>query len=116
MLEKQTVVLGDGTDADVFGFEIDPLEVAVQIFTVRGGRIRGQRGWVADRADDTDVPELVQRALVTLYGESASRGRAPPGARARAAGGRRRRHRAALGAARRPGHDPRPAPRRQEAR
>jgi excinuclease ABC subunit C len=27
---------------------------------------------VADRADDTDVPELVQRALVTLYGESAS--------------------------------------------
>ena len=72
VLEKQTVVLGDGTDADVFGFEIDPLEVAVQIFTVRGGRIRGQRGWVADRADDTDVPELVQRALVTLYGESAS--------------------------------------------
>ena len=70
VLEKQTVVLGDGTDADVFGFEIDPLEVAVQIFTVRGGRIRGQRGWVADRADDTDVPELVQRALVTLYGES----------------------------------------------
>ncbi|MGH3458955.1 excinuclease ABC subunit UvrC [Aeromicrobium sp.] len=72
VLEKQTVVLRDGTDADVFGFEIDPLEVAVQIFTVRGGRIRGQRGWVADRADDTDVPELVQRALVTLYGESAS--------------------------------------------
>jgi excinuclease ABC subunit C len=72
VLEKQTVVLGDGTDADVFGFEIDPLEVAVQIFSVRGGRIRGQRGWVADRADDTDVPELVQRALVTLYGESAS--------------------------------------------
>jgi excinuclease ABC subunit C len=72
VLEKQTVVLGDGTDADVFGFEIDPLEVAVQIFTVRGGRIRGQRGWVADRADDTDVPELVQRALVTLYGESSA--------------------------------------------
>jgi excinuclease ABC subunit C len=87
VLEKQTVVLGDGTDADVFGFEIDPLEVAVQIFSVRGGRIRGQRGWVADRpppppsasvaaggapTDDTDVPELVQRALVTLYGESAS--------------------------------------------
>ncbi|TXL63171.1 excinuclease ABC subunit UvrC [Aeromicrobium terrae] len=71
VLEKQTVVLGDGTDADVFGFEIDPLEVAVQIFSVRGGRIRGQRGWVADRADDADVPELVQRALITLYGESA---------------------------------------------
>ena len=44
VLEKQTVVFGDGTDADVLGFVDDPLEVAVQIFSVRGGRIRGQRG------------------------------------------------------------------------
>lgn len=66
-LEKQTVVLGDGTDADVLGFVDDPLEVAVQIFSVRGGRIRGQRGWVADKADDADFPELVQRAVMTLY-------------------------------------------------
>ncbi len=66
-LEKQTVVLGDGTDADVLGFVDDPLEVAVQIFSVRGGRIRGQRGWVADKADEADFPELVQRAVMTLY-------------------------------------------------
>lgn len=66
-LEKQTVVLGDGTDADVLGFVGDPLEVAVQIFSVRGGRIRGQRGWVADKADDATFPELVQRAVMTLY-------------------------------------------------
>ena len=66
-LEKQTVVLGDGTDADVLGFVDDPLEVAVQIFSVRGGRIRGQRGWVADKADDATFPELVQRAVMTLY-------------------------------------------------
>ncbi|MBC7630779.1 excinuclease ABC subunit UvrC [Aeromicrobium sp.] len=67
VLEKQTVVLGDGTDADVLGFVDDPLEVAVQIFSVRGGRIRGQRGWVAEKADETGFPELVQRALMTLY-------------------------------------------------
>ncbi|MGJ9412477.1 excinuclease ABC subunit UvrC [Aeromicrobium sp. CF4.19] len=72
VLEKQTVVLGDGTDADVFGFVDDPLEVAVQIFAVRGGRIRGQRGWVADKADDAAFGELVQRALVTLYEESSA--------------------------------------------
>jgi excinuclease ABC subunit C len=66
-LEKQTVVLGDGTDADVLGFVDDPLEVAVQIFSVRGGRIRGQRGWVADKADEAPFPELVQRAVMTLY-------------------------------------------------
>ncbi|MFC5678873.1 excinuclease ABC subunit UvrC [Aeromicrobium endophyticum] len=67
VLEKQTVVLGDGTDADVLGFVDDPLEIAVQIFSVRGGRIRGQRGWVAEKADEAEFPELVQRALMTLY-------------------------------------------------
>ncbi|MGA8987168.1 excinuclease ABC subunit UvrC [Aeromicrobium sp.] len=67
VLEKQTVVLGDGTDADVLGFVDDPLEIAVQIFSVRGGRIRGQRGWVAEKADEAAFPELVQRALMTLY-------------------------------------------------
>jgi excinuclease ABC subunit C len=71
VLEKQTVVFGDGTDADVLGFVDDPLEIAVQIFSVRGGRIRGQRGWVADKADDAAFPELVQRALMTLYEGSA---------------------------------------------
>lgn len=67
VLEKQTVVLGDATDADVLGFVDDPLEIAVQIFSVRGGRIRGQRGWVAEKADEAKFPELVQRALMTLY-------------------------------------------------
>jgi len=79
VLEKQTVVLGDGTDADVFGFDDNGLEVAVQIFSIRGGRIRGQRGWIADRdladpvgADvaEAGLPEYVQRALMTLYAET----------------------------------------------
>ncbi|WP_432478517.1 excinuclease ABC subunit UvrC [Nocardioides sp. GXQ0305] len=67
-LEKQAVVLGDGTDADVIALAEDPLEVAVQIFYVRGGRIRGQRGWVADRVDEGDTGELVQGFLLQLYG------------------------------------------------
>lgn len=71
-LEKQTVVLGDGTDADVLGFVDDPLEVAVQIFSVRGGRIRGQRGWIADKADEASFAELVQRAIVTLYEDASA--------------------------------------------
>ena len=68
-LEKQAVVLGDGTDADVIAFSEDPLEVAVQIFHVRGGRVRGQRGWVADKVDDATTGDLVHRFLLQLYAE-----------------------------------------------
>ncbi len=71
-LEKNAVVLGDGTDADVVALAEDPLEVAVQIFAVRGGRIRGQRGWVADKVDDAGTGDLVEQALLKLYdGEAA---------------------------------------------
>src|SRR6187200_3463184 len=71
-LEKQAVVLGDGTDADVIALAEDPLEVAVQIFHVRSGRIKGQRGWVADRVEDIDTAGLVSEFLLQLYaGEEA---------------------------------------------
>lgn len=66
-LEKQAVVFGDGSDADVVAIAEDPLEVAVQVFYVRGGRIRGQRGWVADRTDDGDTAALVEDFLLQLY-------------------------------------------------
>jgi excinuclease ABC subunit C len=66
-LEKQAVVFGDGTDADVVALAEDPLEVAVQIFHVRSGRIRGQRGWVADRVADLDTAGLVGEFLLQLY-------------------------------------------------
>ncbi len=53
-MEKQAVVLGDGTDADVVAFADDELEAAVQVFHVRGGRVRGQRGWVIDKVASRD--------------------------------------------------------------
>ncbi|MHA6782577.1 excinuclease ABC subunit UvrC [Pseudonocardia saturnea] len=73
-MEKQAVVLGDGTDADVVAFAQDELEAAVQVFHVRGGRVRGQRGWVIDKVEPTDTPALVERFLVQFYGEQASLG------------------------------------------
>jgi excinuclease ABC subunit C len=71
-LAKNAVVLGDGTDTDVIALSEDPLEVAVQIFYVRGGRIRGQRGWIADKADGTATTgDLVERFIQQTYaGES----------------------------------------------
>jgi excinuclease ABC subunit C len=68
-MEKQAVVLGDGTDADVIGFACDELEVAVQVFHVRGGRVRGQRGWVIEKDEQTD---LVSQFLTQFYGEQAA--------------------------------------------
>ncbi len=67
--DSNTIVLGDGTDADVIALAEDPLEVAVQIFHVRDGRVRGQRAWVADRTDDTDTGGLIESFLLQLYAD-----------------------------------------------
>lgn len=93
VMEKQAVVLGDGTDADIIAFATDQLEAAVQIFNIRGGRIRGQRGWVVEKPGDyagllvdattqpeDDAPEtdpalpfLMQDFLVQFYGDAVER-------------------------------------------
>ncbi len=69
-MEQNAVVLRDGTDADVIALAEDPLEVAVQIFHVRGGRVRGQRGWVADRFDESGSDVLIEQFLLQLYAET----------------------------------------------
>ena len=71
-LEKQAVVLGDGTDCDVIALAEDQLEAAVQIFYVRGGRIRGQRGWVLEKVEETTTATLVEAFLGQFYGEGTS--------------------------------------------
>jgi len=68
VVEKNAVVLPDGTDADVFAMAADELEASVQVFHVRGGRIRGQRGWVTERVEDLSDGELVERLLQQVYG------------------------------------------------
>jgi excinuclease ABC subunit C len=76
-LEKQTVVFGDGTDADVVAFADDDLEAAVQVFHVRGGRVRGQRGWVVEKSgepDESGPEKLVEQFLTQFYGDQAELG------------------------------------------
>jgi excinuclease ABC subunit C len=67
-LDKNAVVLADGTDADVYAIADDELEAAVQVFHVRGGRVRGQRGWVVEKESE-DLPSLVEHLLQQVYGD-----------------------------------------------
>lgn len=83
VMEKQSVVLGDGTDADFIAFATDELEAAVQVFHVRAGRITGQRGWVVEKSGDTEtgpleegmpdpaLPQLLTDFLTQFYGDAA---------------------------------------------
>ena len=71
-LEKQAVVFGDGTDADVVAFADDELEAAVQVFHVRGGRVRGQRGWIVEKSGEpgeSSRERLVEQFLTQFYGD-----------------------------------------------
>jgi excinuclease ABC subunit C len=69
-LSKSSIVLGDDVDADIFGIAHDELAAAVQQFIVRGGRIRGVRGWVVDKELDVGLADLVETVLQNTYEDS----------------------------------------------
>ncbi|MEY4310924.1 MAG: hypothetical protein RLZ71_850, partial [Actinomycetota bacterium] len=69
VLEKSTVVFADETDADLFGIADDELAAAVSLFRVRGGRIRGVRGWVVDKELDRSLAEIVEYAIQNTYAD-----------------------------------------------
>ncbi len=75
-LEKSAVVLPDATDAGVFALADDELEAAVQVFHVRGGRVRGQRGWVVERGseDAAELSSVVEHLLQQVYGGESPEG------------------------------------------
>ncbi len=69
-LERNTVVFDDATDADVIGVHEDALQMAVQVFHVRGGRIVGERGFVLEKAEDLTTGGYLERAIQRMYAEA----------------------------------------------
>lgn len=79
VLSKNTVVLPDTVDGDLFGIAHDELAAAVQQFSVRGGRIRGVRSWVVDKELDLSLADLVESVVHNAYEQrDGGRGLAPP--------------------------------------
>ena len=77
VFERNAVVLPESTEADIFAFAEDELEAAFQVFHVRDGRIRGQRGWVVEKVEDTTEPQLVEQLLLQIYGDMEDTERIP---------------------------------------
>ncbi|HET6673366.1 MAG TPA: excinuclease ABC subunit UvrC [Agromyces sp.] len=67
--EKSAMVLGDRVDLDVFGIEHDELAAAVQLFVVRGGRVRGVHTWTVDKELDVPLGDLVDSVVQNAYGD-----------------------------------------------
>lgn len=70
-LERNTVVFDDTTDADVIATAEDDLQMGVQVFHVRQGRIRGERGFVLEKAEELPPSGYVERVLQHLYADDA---------------------------------------------
>ncbi|AUI52427.1 excinuclease ABC subunit UvrC [Arthrobacter crystallopoietes] len=77
VFERNAVVLSEDTDADIFALAEDELEAAVQVFHVRGGRIRGQRGWVVEKVEDASPADLTEHLLQQVYGDGEGPDRIP---------------------------------------
>lgn len=77
VFERNAVVLSESTEADIFAFAEDELEAAAQVFHVRDGRIRGQRGWVVEKVEDVSGPKMVEQLLEQVYGPLEDSGRIP---------------------------------------
>ena len=67
--ERNTIVLDESIDADVYALVGDELDIGVHAFYVRGGRVRGTRGWVMQRVDDRSDAQLLRDLLEQNYVE-----------------------------------------------
>ncbi|HVC25764.1 MAG TPA: excinuclease ABC subunit UvrC [Acidimicrobiales bacterium] len=68
--ERQEMVADSNEDLDVVGIADSELEAAVQVLHVRRGRVVGRRGFVLEKVEPLEMPDLVSRALEQQYLET----------------------------------------------
>lgn len=69
VVDKSAVVLKVSADVDIFGLVAEEMEASVQVFHVRSGRVRGQRGWIVERSDQVGPGELTADYLRQAYAD-----------------------------------------------
>jgi excinuclease ABC subunit C len=67
-LESSAVVLGEDTDADFIALVGDEVEMAFTIFSVRAGRVRGERARIVERSEAMEISGLMERVITETYG------------------------------------------------
>ncbi|WP_120005181.1 excinuclease ABC subunit UvrC [Nesterenkonia muleiensis] len=77
VFERNAVVLSEDTEADIFAFAQDELEASAQVFHVRQGRIRGQRGWISEKVEELDDAGMVEQLILQIYGDMPDTERIP---------------------------------------
>jgi excinuclease ABC subunit C len=68
--EKQQMVTERAEDMDCFALAEDELEAAVQVFYVRRGRVVGRKGFIVDKVDDLDPPQLLAEIVQQHYADA----------------------------------------------
>ncbi|MCL6092112.1 MAG: excinuclease ABC subunit UvrC, partial [Actinobacteria bacterium] len=68
-IENQQMVTERAEDLDCFAVAEDELEAAVQVFYVRHGRVVGTKGFIVDKVEDLEAPQLLANVLQQHYAE-----------------------------------------------
>jgi excinuclease ABC subunit C len=66
-IAKQQLVASDTENIDAIGLVENDLEAAVQVFYIRRGRVTGRKGYIVDKVEELEPPELIARFLERLY-------------------------------------------------
>jgi excinuclease ABC subunit C len=68
-IERQQMVTERAEDLDCFALAEDELEAAVQVFYVRRGRVVGRKGFIVDKVEDLEPPQLLADILEQHYAD-----------------------------------------------
>jgi excinuclease ABC subunit C len=69
-IAKQQLVSSDRAEIDAIGLDENDLEAALQVFYVRRGRVTGRKGYVVDKVEELETPQLIARFLERIYSDN----------------------------------------------